>query len=293
MASRLPGQDPLSGTPDGQSAAGARDAAASARDDAADVRDHEAAGAEVGQRAKMDRLLATADRAAAALDRQDAAVRATAAAERDRAAQARDAASAETAGEDQAEDDRRFAAGDRAASALDRQGAAADRHGAVLDLENAYRDELTGLLVRDAGWDQLSQAIDRAQRHGAPLVVAFLDVDHLKQVNDQQGHAVGDGLLRAAGLALRTGLRSYDVVFRYGGDEFVCGLPDASLAEAERRFGDVAAVLSDTMGASFSLGIVQLRDGEGTAAVISRADRAMYDQRASERSGAQSPGPAA
>lgn len=108
-----------------------------------------------------------------------------------------------------------------------------------------------------------------------------------------RGDAAGDRLLREAGRALRNGLRSYDVVFRYGGDEFVCGLPDASLAEADRRFGDVADVLSRSIGASFSMGIVQLRDKENAAGVISRADRAMYDQRASERGGAQSPGPAA
>jgi diguanylate cyclase (GGDEF)-like protein len=123
--------------------------------------------------------------------------------------------------------------------------AALDRHGAADELQNAYRDDLTGTLVRAAGRDQLMQAVARAHRTGETLVVAFVDVDHLKQVNDEHGHLARDNLLRAVGTALREGLRSYDVVVRYGGDEFVCGLPDVGLTEAERRFIDVANLFNN------------------------------------------------
>jgi anti-anti-sigma factor len=86
-------------------------------------------------------------------------------------------------------------AADRAASALDRKEAARARHGASHQLRNACRDDLTGVLSRDAGRDQLGHALDRAHRTGEPLVIAFVDVDHLKRVNDAYGHAHGDGLL--------------------------------------------------------------------------------------------------
>jgi diguanylate cyclase (GGDEF)-like protein len=123
-------------------------------------------------------------------------------------------------------------------------------------------------------------AVDRAHRAGEPLVIAYVDVDHLKRVNDVQGHASGDRLLREVGSALRQGLRSYDVVGRYGGDEFVCALPGACLPEADRRFADVAKMLSNAIaGASVSIGLAQLRDEESLEEVIGRADREMYDCR--------------
>jgi diguanylate cyclase (GGDEF)-like protein len=155
-----------------------------------------------------------------------------------------------------------------------------DRHGAADELRNAYRDDLTGTLVRAAGRDQLMQAVARAHRTGEALIVAFVDVDHLKQVNDEHGHVAGDNLLRAVGAALRQGLRSYDVVVRYGGDEFVCGLPDVGLTEAERRFNDVANLLSTQYPqASLSIGLAELQSGETGAEVIDRADQEMYHRR--------------
>jgi len=159
-----------------------------------------------------------------------------------------------------------------------------DRHGSADDLLNAYRDELTGALVRHAGHDQLAQAVSRAHRIGEPLVLAFIDVDHLKQRNDEQGHVVGDLLLREVGSALRHGLRSYDVVVRYGGDEFVCGLTDVSLAETERRFTSISDALAlDVPGASVSVGLAALQQQEDLASVIDRADHAMYEGRRARR----------
>ena len=206
---------------------------------------------------------------------------------RDDAAEARDTASAHAAYAQQADGDRSFAAGDRAAAAADREQAALDRHRSADDLQNAYRDELTGALVRRAGWDQLSRAVDRSHRTGESLIVAFVDVDHLKRVNDEQGHVGGDVVLRAVGAALRTGLRSYDIVLRYGGDEFVCGLTDLRLAESERRFAYVSDVLSRAAsGASISVGLAELRDKENIAAVIDRADHEMYERRKMRRTDA-------
>lgn len=266
-------------------AAGARDrrraasraAAALVRDEVAEARDELPTSNGSAHFAADDRVLAAADRAAGALDRQGAATRDAAALVRDEAAEARDIASAGT-------DDAELAADDRAASALDRHEAALDRREAADSLENAHRDDLTDTLLRDAGLDQLSQAVDRAHRVGEPLVIAYLDVDHLKEVNDEQGHASGDRLLHEVGSALRTGLRSYDVVVRYGGDEFVCALPGSQLTDAAQRFNDVATDLSAAIAnASVSIGLAELKSGESLEQVIGRADHEMYDGRKTRR----------
>lgn len=175
--------------------------------------------------------------------------------------------------------DRISAAGERAAAALERQEAGLGAR-CLHDPRQLYRDELTGVLLRAAGRDQLRRSVDRARRTGEPLVVAFLDVDHLKRVNDAQGHATGDHLLRELGVALRQGLRSYDILVRHGGDEFVCGLPGCRLAEAERRFTAVREGLRAAVaGASVSIGLAELRPDESLDQVIGRADRQMYDRR--------------
>ncbi len=89
----------------------------------------------------------------------------------------------------------------------------------VLD-ERASTDDLTGLLRRGAGLALLEREIDRSRRTETRLVVAFVDVDGLKRVNDELGHAAGDRLLSDVAAVLRSRLRSYDLVMRWGGDEF-------------------------------------------------------------------------
>jgi diguanylate cyclase (GGDEF)-like protein len=181
-------------------------------------------------------------------------------------------------------EERLLAARDRAAAALDRREAALDRGRAAAYLKKAYRDELTGMLQREAGRDQLEQAVARAHRNGEALVVAFLDVDHLKLVNDEHGHGGGDALLRAVGAALRSGLRSYDIAVRYGGDEFVCALPDLTLSAAGRRFQQISEILAaDVSGGAISVGLAQLRPEEAVDALVLRADRAMYRARKRRR----------
>ncbi len=139
-------------------------------------------------------------------------------------------------------------------------------------------------MTRDAGDEQLRQAVDRAQRLQEPLVLAILDVDNLKLVNDTQGHARGDRLLHEVGAALRQGLRSYDIVVRYGGDDFACALAGVGLSEAHARFTDVSALLTKAIdGASFSAGLAQLQAGETAEELIARADTQMYADRTIKR----------
>jgi diguanylate cyclase (GGDEF)-like protein len=236
------------------------------RDDAAKARD--AASAWAGAAREI-----AGDRVAAALDRHAAALRAATASAMDIAVEVRLATAAVVTEEQRASVARDAAAGDRLQAALDRDDAAQD-------LRHAYRDHLTGALLRTAGSEQLSQAADRAHRTGEPLVLGFLDVDRLKTINDAEGHGAGDALLREVGTALRRGLRSYDVVVRYGGDEFVCALPGSRLAEATSRFAHVRQLLLEAMPkASVSFGLAELRADESVLEAIARADTEMYRAR--------------
>ena len=180
--------------------------------------------------------------------------------------------------------DRLLAARDRAEAALDRKQAALDRQRAAEYLRRTYRDALTGALQREAGTDRLQREADRTHRAGGILAIGFLDVDGLKKVNDEAGHAAGDHVLRAVGTALAQRLRTYDLVVRWGGDEFVCALPGSTLESATRRFADVAALLRELHpGATFTVGIAVQERGDTLQATVDRADRDLYDKRRAAR----------
>ena len=265
-------------------AAEQRDSAAAGRDAAAAERDVEGAGFSNPAQERADRALAAQDRAAAASDRKDAARRALAADARDAAAEARDQAASRTDVARRASEDRHAAARDREAAARDRSAAADDRDDATAELEEAYRDTLTGAYVRRAGTELLEIALDRAQRDGRGLTVLFVDVDHLKAINDEGGHAAGDRVLAAVGAALHQGLRSYDTVVRYGGDEFVCALPGVSQAGAERRVHELQGILGRSgTGATISVGYGEVAEGDDRGELVARADRDLYARRQAAR----------
>ncbi|MGH8574635.1 MAG: GGDEF domain-containing protein, partial [Gammaproteobacteria bacterium] len=107
----------------------------------------------------------------------------------------------------------------------------------------ALADEKTGLL-RATAWQQLAgRELAKADRSGTPLAVLMVDLDHFKRVNDTHGHLAGDEVLRAVAAVLRTTTRRYDVVGRFGGEEFVLLLPETSAGEAEQ----VAQRISDSI----------------------------------------------
>jgi diguanylate cyclase (GGDEF)-like protein len=143
-------------------------------------------------------------------------------------------------------------------------------------------DDLTGALRRGPGLAALSREIDRARRVGSEgIVVGFLDVDGLKQVNDAEGHAAGDEVLRAVVRAIRERIRSYDLVFRYGGDEFICVLVGVTGDQADRTFADIGQrVVMETGGHAVSLGLAAVEAGDTAETVIARADAALYTGRA-------------
>jgi diguanylate cyclase (GGDEF)-like protein len=138
-------------------------------------------------------------------------------------------------------------------------------------------DELTGALRRGAGMAALQREIDRSRRlPGKGLVVIFIDVDGLKAVNDGDGHAAGDERLRATVAAMRERLRSYDLVVRYGGDEFICVLTDSSAADAARTAATLRANVEKMTGGTISVGIAELAADDSVGALVERADAALY-----------------
>ncbi len=120
---------------------------------------------------------------------------------------------------------------------------------------------------------QLQREIDRARRAPEELVVAFVDVDGLKRVNDTKGHLAGDALLVAVADSLRSCLRSYDLIMRFGGDEFVCVLPHADVNQVRRRFAEVSNALAmDPTRGSITVGFTELDDSDSPEDLIHRAD---------------------
>ena len=128
---------------------------------------------------------------------------------------------------------------------------------------------------------ELGREVSRARRTGQTLVLAFVDVVGLKAVNDSCGHARGDEVLRVVADSLRAHLRPYDVVVRYGGDEFVCVLAGLELFEAARRLAAVNADLADRPErTSVTIGLSELGGAEDSLErLIGRADDALYRQR--------------
>jgi diguanylate cyclase (GGDEF)-like protein len=146
--------------------------------------------------------------------------------------------------------------------------------------EVAATDDLTGALRRSAGLAALQREIDRSRRVGGKgIAVIFLDVDGLKHVNDTDGHAAGDRILIEVVAAIRKRVRSYDLVVRYGGDEFLCALVDVAPDDAERTLADIRDQYNATTGHSVSVGMTTVRDADTAESVVARADAALYTER--------------
>jgi diguanylate cyclase (GGDEF)-like protein len=152
--------------------------------------------------------------------------------------------------------------------------------------EEAAVDEMTGALRRAAGMAQLEREVRRARRFDdRKLVVAFVDLDDLKEVNDSRGHAAGDAVLRELAAALRRRLRAYDLVIRWGGDEFVCSLPGAGMQAAQRAMEDIRTELLARTGCTFSAGYTELGQDGDADSLVARADADYYERRRRDRWG--------
>jgi diguanylate cyclase (GGDEF)-like protein len=238
------------------------DQVASERDEAAARRDETAR--------ERDRIADQRDRAAGELNHEAERL-----AQELGKADARTAAALEAAtiARGRAAADRARAAADRERAGRDREAAARDRELHRAELERAELDELTGAYRRRLGEVALGNEVERARRSGRDLVLVYIDVDALKEVNDRDGHAAGDELLRNVVASLRSKVRPYDPLVRWGGDEFICAISETELEDVSSRVAEVRELLAETHpGASITVGLAALRPGDTLEALISRAD---------------------
>ena len=167
---------------------------------------------------------------------------------------------------------------------------------AAIAIENAHdvariqqltiTDDTTGLFNVRHLYDVLERELKHSERSGAPLSLAFLDLDFFKKVNDAHGHLVGSELLAGVGMRLKELRRRQDWCFRYGGDEFVLVMPETT---AETAFAHATHLLNALMATPFavsggktlrigaSIGLATApADGDSIHAVIGAADSRMY-----------------
>ena len=152
-------------------------------------------------------------------------------------------------------------------------------------------DSLTGLANRFQFDEKLGAAIARSDRSNSAMALIFLDVDHFKAINDTFGHAAGDQVLREIGQRLKQTVRQTDTVARLSGDEFVVILESLAQAVEARA---VAGKICEAMAAPFmiegaprvfsaSMGVALRRPGEDGAAMMHRADEALYQVKGAGR----------
>lgn len=155
--------------------------------------------------------------------------------------------------------------------------------------ELAVTDELTGLYNRRYLLRSLERSRALTDREGLPFVVALVDIDHFKQINDLHGHRVGDQVLTELAQQLRMSVREVDVAARYGGEEFVLLLSGLTLVDAEQvlnrlRVSVMEQRFSETgLPLTVSIGATQYLPGEETDELINRADRLLYDAKRAGR----------
>jgi diguanylate cyclase (GGDEF)-like protein len=166
----------------------------------------------------------------------------------------------------------------RLAAVQEYETARVDREAQRIALAEAQFDDLTGAYRRSKGTLELQAEIDRAHRFGGRLVLAFVDVDGLKAHNDREGHAAGDKLLLNVVASIRSSLRSYDPIMRFGGDEFICALCDTDLNDARSRFAEIRAALAQAHpGGSISVGLAQLCPHDTLDELMARGDTALHE----------------
>lgn len=152
----------------------------------------------------------------------------------------------------------------------------------------AALDPLTGLYNRRSGEQRLTEEISRALRYDRPLTLLLLDLDGLKQINDQFGHAAGDTALRSSAERLQRAIRGSDQAARLGGDEFMVILPECKSEEVRHVLGRLEGLEIEHDGQKircrFSRGWTDYKPGETVQELIGRADAALYaDKRSGKR----------
>lgn len=155
----------------------------------------------------------------------------------------------------------------------------------------AVLDPLTNLHNRRAGEQRLVEEIVRSRRYVRPLTLILLDIDNLKQCNDQFGHDAGDHMLRSFADRLRRAIRGSDMAVRLGGDEFMIILPECRAEEVRHVLGRLENLQIDCadnnkVDVTFACGWADYHPGESAQQLLKRADDALYaDKRSTKERG--------
>ena len=148
-----------------------------------------------------------------------------------------------------------------------------------------FVDDLTGVYNRNSLSDTYKRLLSDAQRTSTPLSIGFLDIDHFKGVNDTHGHLIGDQVLNRFATFIQSRAEKHDILFRYGGEEFLLLMPRTTVQEAKLRLEHILdaftkEVFDSPEGAfslSFSAGVVQIDDAEKPFPLwVEAADTALY-----------------
>lgn len=150
--------------------------------------------------------------------------------------------------------------------------------------QKALIDPLTGLPNRAAWGERLEQEISQWQQHGNTLLLAILDLDHFKRINDNYGHLAGDKVLKIIASVLRKRLRATDFIARFGGEEFVLLLPATVPAAGLKLLEHLRVSIEacpfhfkgEPVTITLSMGWTAFRPGEHSDVVLKRADQALY-----------------
>ncbi len=154
----------------------------------------------------------------------------------------------------------------------------------------AHTDGLTGIANRRAWDERLARELEQSRRLRYPVALALIDLDFFKKYNDQHGHPAGDRLLQEAATGFRGALRQGDLLARYGGEEFGLLLPGCQLAEAYAKVEQLRPLTPAQQ--TFSAGVAQWDGREAPAALVRRADQALYEAKRRGRNRTMgSPGP--
>jgi two-component system cell cycle response regulator len=148
----------------------------------------------------------------------------------------------------------------------------------------ATHDPLTGVLNRRAILDNLTKELIRAKRRNTKLSIGLCDIDHFKNVNDRHGHQVGDDVLCSFVKVMQNTLRPYDLLGRYGGEEFLLVMPDSTMSAEEGLYERLRAKIADhkmmtrsgEVSITVSIGITCSTGDETADAMIAKADAALY-----------------
>jgi two-component system cell cycle response regulator len=160
------------------------------------------------------------------------------------------------------------------------------RDNVQLSIEMAITDALTGLYNRRYMETHVGTLVDQALARNKPLSVLILDIDYFKSINDTHGHDAGDDVLQDFAIRIRKSIRGIDLACRYGGEEFVVVMPETDMAVAtmvaerlrRRIAGEPFPIQkgTKTIDVTISIGIAALGPDDNAAAVIKRADQALY-----------------